>query len=116
MQESASEEIVGIKNLEAEFDVDLAKELAQAYLDDTSNIIEKLEDALLKADREALRTSAHMLKGCSRALQAYKCEKASAALENDARDGNLDAAKEKMPEVVLAYRETEAFLRRYLNG
>jgi len=44
MQENAPQagvnDIVGIKNLEAEFDVELAKELAQAYLDDTDSIME----------------------------------------------------------------------------
>jgi len=119
MQDNAlsngSEDIVGIKNLEAEFDVELAKELAQAYLDDTVSILTKLQDALDRSDKEALRSSAHMLKGCSRAIQAFKCEKASAALEDHARDGNLTAAKDNLPHVVTAYQETEDFLRRYLS-
>lgn len=118
MQENApstsADEIVGIKNLEAEFDVDLAKELAQAYLDDTLTIIEKLENALAANDKEALRSSAHMLKGCSRAIQAWKCEKASAILENDARNGDLEHANTALPDVIEAYRQTKAFLTQYL--
>lgn len=116
MQENASEEIVGIKNLEAEFDVDLAKELAQAFLDDTAGVLDKLKTALEKCDQEGLRSSAHMLKGCSRALQAPKCEKASAQLEDYARDGNFDKAAESLPLVVVAYNEAEAFLRNYLKA
>lgn len=115
MQESASEDIVGIKNLEAEFDVDLAKELAQAYLDDTLSIIDKLETALANGEREALRSAAHMLKGCSRAIQAWKIEKISAELESSARDGDFESARKHMPLVVVAYRETEAFLRNYIG-
>lgn len=116
MQENASEEIVGIRNLEAEFDVELAKELAQAFLDDTSGILDKLKIALEKCDQEALRSSAHMLKGCSRALQASKCEKASAHLEDVARDGNFDKAADALPLVVVAYTEAEAVLKKYLEA
>ncbi|MBX3075418.1 Hpt domain-containing protein [Candidatus Obscuribacterales bacterium] len=116
MQENASEEVVGIKNLEAEFDADLAKELAQAFLDDTSGILDKLRSALAICDQEALRSSAHMLKGCSRALQAHQCERASAQLEDNARDGNFDRAAESLPLVVVAYGEAEAFLRKYLES
>jgi HPt (histidine-containing phosphotransfer) domain-containing protein len=115
MQENASEEIVGIKNLEAEFDVDLAKELAQAFLEDTASIVDKLTAALDRRDQEALRSSAHMLKGCSRALQAWKCEKASAQLEDFAREGNFDGAAAALPLVALAYQETETCLRKYLE-
>lgn len=119
MQDNAasaeSNEIVGIKNLEEEFDVELAKELAQAYLDDTSTIIARINEALENADQESLRSAAHMLKGCSRAIQAHKCEKASAILENNARDGNLVDAKVNVPLVAAAYEETEKFLKKYLE-
>ncbi len=115
MSDAETEEIVGIKNLETEFDVDLAKELAQAYLDDTSSIIEKLERAVSSKDQELLRSAAHMLKGCSRAIQAWKCEKASAVLESNARDGDMHSAEANLPLVVEAYSLTEHFLRRYLE-
>ncbi len=115
MSDADTEEIVGIKNLEAEFDVALAKELAQAYLDDTSSIVERLRHALTNRDQETLRSSAHMLKGCSRAIQAWQCEKASAVLENNARDGDMDSAAENLINVVDAYSQTEMFLRRYLE-
>ncbi|MDZ4837342.1 MAG: Hpt domain-containing protein [Candidatus Melainabacteria bacterium] len=118
MQENAPQagvnDIVGIKNLEAEFDVELAKELAQAYLDDTDSIIEKMQAALDADDKEALRSSAHMLKGCSRALQAWKCEQASSLLESDARDGNMEFARNNFPDVVEAFTQTKAILQQYL--
>ncbi len=118
MQENAptsADEIVGIKTLEEEFDVELAKELAQAYLDDTSSIIERIKTALDHDDKEGVRTTSHMLKGCSRALQAWKCEQASAAVENHARDGNFDLARRDFPALVEAYSQTEAFLKQYLS-
>lgn len=117
MQENAptsADPIVHIKNLEEEFDVELAKELAQAYLDDTSTIIERIQAALEKGDQEGLRSTAHMLKGCSRAIQAWKIEQASAALESHARDGNFESAQIDFPAVVEAYSQTHAFLKQYL--
>ena len=114
MQESASEEIVGIKNLEAEFDVDLAKELAQAYLDDTATIIDRLTKALNEQDQEGLRSAAHLLKGCSRAIQAWKCDKASSLLESNALDGDWRQAAENLGLVADAYAKTEEFLKQYL--
>lgn len=111
---TSADEIVGIKNLEEEFDVELAKELAQAYLDDTVTIIEKIQNALNSNDQEGVRSTAHMLKGCSRAIQAMNCEKSSAILENHARDGNLEAARAGFADVVEAYAQTKKFLIQYL--
>lgn len=120
MQENApstsADDIVGIKNLEEEFDVEIAKELAKAYLEDTETIVDKLQNALAANDQEGLRSSAHMLKGCSRAIQAWKCEQTSSILEHDARDGNLESAGKNLPDVIEAYSQTKAFLLQYLDS
>ncbi len=110
-----STEPAGVKNLEAEFDVETAKELARAFLDDTNSLIGRMNEALERKDLEGLRASAHMLKGCARALQAGQCEKVSAALESFARDGDEEGAKETLQVLTQVYEQTAEFLRNYTS-
>lgn len=107
--------IVRIEKLEEEFDVDIAKELAQAFLDDTNDAISRIDASFAAQDREGLRSVAHLLKGCSRVIQAWQCEQVSARLENCARDGDWTGASAYAAELKQAYKDTEAFLRQYLG-
>lgn len=111
---TCSEELASVKNLEAEFDVDTAKELAKAFLEDTEPLIPRMQEALSRGDCELLRSSAHMLKGCARALQASKCEKASSAVESFAGDGDLENVGLTLQVLVNVYNETAQFLRIYI--
>lgn len=107
--------IVRIEKLEEDFDVDTAKELAQAYLDDTHDALAKIEASFAAQDQEGVRSVAHLLKGCSRVIQAWKCEQISAQLENCARDGDWTGASANAAELKQVYKDTEAFLRQYLG-
>jgi HPt (histidine-containing phosphotransfer) domain-containing protein len=107
--------IVRIEKLEEEFDVEIAKELAQAFLDDTGDALEKIDAAFASQDQEGVRSVAHLLKGCSRVIQAWKCEQVSARLENCARDGDWTGASANAAELKQAYSDTQAFLRQYLG-
>lgn len=109
------EPIVRIEKLEEEFDADIAKELAQAYLDDTHDAIAKIEAAFAAQDQEKLRSVAHLMKGCSRVIQAWKCEQVSANLENCAREADWTGASAHAAELKQTYKDTEAFLRQYLG-
>lgn len=119
MQENASstgsEELTGIKNLEEEFDAEVAKELAQAFLDDSQPAIAKMEKAIADGDQESLRSAAHMLKGCARALQATPCEKAAGLVENNARDGDMTSAAGNLVSLMEIYNETANSLRQYIS-
>lgn len=107
--------IVRIEKLEEEFDVDIAKELVQAFLDDTHDALAKIEASFATHDQEGVSSAAHLLKGCSRVIQAWKCEQVSARLEDCARDGDWPGASANAAELKQAYKDTEAFLRQYLG-
>ncbi|MDX2105252.1 MAG: Hpt domain-containing protein [Candidatus Melainabacteria bacterium] len=112
---SPSQAHVEIEKLEEEFDVETAKELAAAFLEDTNDIVAKIENALAQGDLETCRKHAHMLKGCCRVIMANKCEKIASDLEALVSSGKVDDAKNRLPELSQAFTETEEFLGHYLE-
>lgn len=57
-----------------------------------------------------------MLKGCSRVIKAYLCEKASRELEVDAAAGNWESIPDRISSLRQAYDSTETFLHSYIEG
>ncbi len=112
---SPSQAHVEIEKLEEEFDVETAKELAAAFLEDTNEIVTKIANALLSGDLEACRKHAHMLKGCCRVIMANKCEKIASDIEVLVSTGKNEDAKTRLPELSQAFAETEEFLGHYLE-
>ncbi len=112
---TSSGTLINIQELEDEFDVETAKELAGAFLEDTNNIVGKIRESLESGNSDACRRDAHMLKGCCRVIMALKCEKIASEIEGLAMSGNLEDAKNLLPELSLAFTETEEFLRHYLE-
>ncbi len=112
---TSSQALINIEVLEEEFDVETAKELAAAFLEDTNNVVSIIEQALSTGDIDTCRKQAHMLKGCCRVIMALKCEKIASDIEGLAMSGNVDDAKNLLPQLSEAFAETEEFLRHYLE-
>ncbi|MBZ0186729.1 MAG: Hpt domain-containing protein, partial [Candidatus Obscuribacterales bacterium] len=105
--------IVAIHELAEEFDVETAKELAFAFLQDTNDSIDRIDSGIADRDSESVRKAAHMLKGCSRVIKASMCEATCKQLELDAENGNWEAMKSSLQELKTIYAATEAFLKAY---
>jgi HPt (histidine-containing phosphotransfer) domain-containing protein len=73
-------------------DLDLLRELVGLYLADEGQLLEGIEAALGAGDADALRRSAHTLKGAVSNFCAAGAWSRAQALENAGRDGRLDEA------------------------
>lgn len=73
-------------------DEDLLKELVGLYLDDEHQLLAQIAEAIAAGDGEALRRSAHTLKGAVSNFCAARAQAAAQAVEDAGRAHRLDAA------------------------
>jgi len=71
-------------------DVELYKELIQSFLDDHSQLLPKLKQAISTADADALHRAGHSLKGLALSCGAMGVADAAAILERYGREKRLD--------------------------
>jgi HPt (histidine-containing phosphotransfer) domain-containing protein len=99
-------------------DTAFVRELVEAYLADSAELIEAIEAALANADADALVKPAHTLKSSSATLGAMSLSATARALEMAARSGTLDdeetgsAAERIRPE----WEAAVAALRTWMDG
>ncbi|MBS2006313.1 MAG: Hpt domain-containing protein, partial [Cyanobacteria bacterium SZAS TMP-1] len=71
-----------LHNLEQQFGSETTRELVRAYLEDTQEVLEKMQEAIIGRDAKALKPLAHMLKSASRIVGAINLSTQSSELEN----------------------------------
>jgi HPt (histidine-containing phosphotransfer) domain-containing protein len=101
--------------LEAQFERAMAKELASAYLEDTAEVIDDLQLAILERDSARVKSLAHLLRGASKIVMAVKVEGATAQVETLCSEGQwlkLEACFEKLSNT---FNMTVAELRQYIR-
>ena len=76
-------------------DFELFVELSDLFFEDSLSLLNKIEESIRKNDPEALRKSAHTLKGAVSNFSAQKAYDAAYELETAGRDGVFDSAPEK---------------------
>lgn len=96
-------------------DVALAKDIAQTFLHDMTSRLTDLEAAAEAADAEALHRHAHTLKGTAAMLGACGAQTACQHLETAVREGDIQAAKERLPEVKREMGTLEQALKAFLQ-
>jgi HPt (histidine-containing phosphotransfer) domain-containing protein len=89
---------------------ELFEEIVRLFLEDAPPHVEKIKDAVAQGDADAIRHSAHALKGMVGIFAAERTMKAAAKVEDLAEKGGLDEAVADL-EVSLA--ELEAAIRAY---
>jgi HPt (histidine-containing phosphotransfer) domain-containing protein len=75
-------------------DLDLLKEIAQLFLDETSAMLGAIDQAIAARDAKALERSAHTLKGCVANFDTGTCFNAALALEKAGRNQEFGEATE----------------------
>ena len=95
-------------------DVEMIRELAQEFLDDTEKRLHALEAACLQEDAVALREGAHSIKGASLTFGAVSFSQLSNDLEMMGKNGNLENAKEKLEQLQAEFVKMHAELLRVL--
>lgn len=111
----ANLELVNLQNLEEQFDLEMARELVAAYLEDTDCVLDQLQVAIVDRDASALKSVAHMLKGASRIITASQLENAASELEDLSSSPNWLVAESKYETLKQVFDETINYLRLYLK-
>jgi len=79
-----------------EGDRELLRKLADAFLDESVGLVSAIRDAIASSDADALRQSAHTLKGAVGTFGAVSARDAAFRLETIGRSGTLGAASEAL--------------------
>jgi CheY-like chemotaxis protein/HPt (histidine-containing phosphotransfer) domain-containing protein len=94
-EEDASEIIDwggAVKHFEG--DVELLKEIAEIFLEETPLVMEKMRDAMRNGDKDGLERAAHTVKGSVGNFVAKPAFQAAQRVEQIGRDGNMGEAEE----------------------
>lgn len=75
---------------ELEGDEEIYQEVLEIYLEDTPELIIRIQQAYSNGDIDSLLLEAHSLKSSSRAIGGIRLSDIAARLEADSRDGNLE--------------------------
>ncbi len=104
-----------LSELEEQFDVEMAKELVAAYLEDTEDVLDRMQEAIIDRDAAALKSVSHMLKGASRIITASALESAASDMEELIASQNWLLAESKYEALKAVYTRTVDYLRLYLQ-
>ena len=74
----------------------LLHRLIRLFLTDSSKTLDEIEEAIAASDAEALRRTAHRLKGASSNIAATRINEVARSLGSSAQDENFDAAKDQV--------------------
>ena len=99
-------------------DTDFVRELVEAYVADSAELIDAIEAAVAGADADALVRPAHTLKSSSATLGAMTVSATARALEAAARSGTLDdeATRNAAGRIRAEWEVAVAALRAWIDG
>ena len=108
-------ELASLNDLEDQFDVEMARELVSAYLEDTDSVLDQIQAAIIDRDAATLKRVAHMLKGASRIITAKKLEHSASELEELSHAPNWLVAETKYESLKQVFEQTIDYLRLYIK-
>ena len=95
---------------------DFINELAQAYFDETPQLLAKLQQALARQDCELFRQAAHSIKSTSNSFGALEFGNLAKELEMMGRAANLEGAPGKVEQLVADYAIVQTRLKELCHG
>ena len=106
-----------LHNLEEQFGADTTRDLVRAYLEDTDEVLERMQEAIIGRDSKALKPLAHMLKSASRIVGATELSKYSGEMEDLCIDGQSQwlTIESFFETFTQAFQFTTEYLRQYLQ-
>jgi HPt (histidine-containing phosphotransfer) domain-containing protein len=93
---------------------DFIGELVETFFEEAPGLLAEMGRALDDRDAEAFRRAAHSLKSNGNSFGATSMAALARELETMGRDGRLDEAGPKLPQLEAAYEEAAEALRRLL--
>ena len=111
-------EILDLTRLEEAFEDDTAgiAELLQMALETGAKHRQSLQEGLAAGDATVVARAAHGIKGSAGNIGATKVAALATELDQRARTGNLDGAKERIEAIGAAYDELAEQVRVYREG
>jgi HPt (histidine-containing phosphotransfer) domain-containing protein len=99
-----------------EDDRELLKELVGLYLEDEQRLLDQIAAAVLARQADALRRTAHTLKGSVGNFCAPAAHAAAAALEAAGREGRLDESPRLLDDLARELDRVRVALRELVDG
>jgi HPt (histidine-containing phosphotransfer) domain-containing protein len=93
---------------------DFIGELVETFFEEAPGLLAEMDQALEKGDAGAFRRAAHSLKSNGDSFGATRLAALARELETMGRDGRLDDARPKLPQLKAAYDEAAEALRALL--
>lgn len=90
---------------------DFIGELVETFFEETPGLLAEMSQALEDGNAEAFRRAAHSLKSNSASFGALSLAALARELEYLGRDGQLDQAAPKLPQVKAAYQQVAEALK-----
>ena len=88
--------------------------LLQTYLDDSKSRIAALHQALDAGDSDAVRRTAHSLKGSSGNLGAKRMAELCLHVENCGKDGNLDGLADEIGKIEIEFTAVSDIMQQMI--
>jgi HPt (histidine-containing phosphotransfer) domain-containing protein len=90
---------------ELEGDEEIYQEVLEIYLEDTPDIIGRIQQAYSAGDSDSVSLEAHSLKSSSRTIGGIQLSDLAAKLEADSRIGNLGTAPDLISQIVTGFED-----------
>ena len=103
----AEDQVLDYQNALAELegDEEIYQEVLEIYLEDTPDIIKRIQQAYSTGDNDSLSLEAHSLKSSSRTIGGIRLSDIAAKLEADSRDGNLGSAPDLISQIEAGFED-----------
>jgi len=109
-----TDQITTLKNLGGDDEPALINQFIETYLEDSPSDILKIEQSIMQNDIKELKASAHKLKGASGNIGACYMQKLCLALENHAKENDLNSARTAYNELLKVFEQTKSELRKLM--
>lgn len=90
-------------------------DIVRSFLRTSPERVRALSEAVVGGDSEAVRSAAHALKGSTRVMEAHHLAVQCEALESAGREGDVEAARAGMPDLLEEFERVAAFLKHALD-
>lgn len=84
---------------------DFISELLATFFEEAPDMLAAMDQTLLNGDAETFRRSAHSLKSNAASFGAMQLVSLAREMEYLGRDGRLEEARAKLPQVEIAYQQ-----------
>ena len=91
------------------------KSILRRFMDQTPDDIDRLEKEISKEDAEAVRASAHHIKGAALNLELIELSDTAMQLENAAKKSDWTAIRQLISALRRAYKKEEVHLSKLLT-